>query len=334
MRNKNKVPLSSSEIASLWTSYMQDSLAICVLKYFFKKVEDDNVKPQIKHALELSQQHISKLKDFFHQENIPVPYGFTDEDINLNAPRLFSDSFMLFYIVNMGRIGMNGYALSLNHVARPDIRAYFTECIIQSVDMYNRVADILLSMGLFIRSPLIEVPKEVHFIHKESFLSGFFGKPRMLLTTEIMHIFANILTNIVGHSLITGFAQTAQSRDVREYLYRGADISNKHSKVFYELLSNEAIPIPASSDMGVTDSTTTTFSEKLMMFHALILNQTSIGSYGIASGTSMRSDLITNYTRLMAEIAHYSKDGIDIIIENGWMEQPPQAINHKNLTKN
>jgi hypothetical protein len=42
--SKTNIPLTSSEIASLWTSYLNDSMAIQFLSYFLKIVEDTDVR--------------------------------------------------------------------------------------------------------------------------------------------------------------------------------------------------------------------------------------------------------------------------------------------------
>jgi hypothetical protein len=36
----------------------------------------------------------------------------------------------------------------------------------------------------------------------------------------------------------------------------------------------------------------------------------------------MRRDLATQYTRLTSEMEQYREDGANILINNGWMEQP------------
>jgi Protein of unknown function (DUF3231) len=47
------------------------------------------------------------------------------------------------------------------------------------------------------------------------------------------------------------------------------------------------------------------------------------GNYATAAAASQRSDLFLNYERLSFEIAQYAKDGVDIMIRNEWLEQPP-----------
>jgi hypothetical protein len=71
-----------------------------------------------------------------------------------------------------------------------------------------------------------------------------------------------------------------------------------------------------------------------MMFHSTaMLGSIIIANYGLAIGSSLRTDLLTNYVKFTAEISKHAKAGVDIMIENEWMEQPPQAVNHENLSK-
>jgi hypothetical protein len=299
--------------------------------YLLNKAEDKEIQPILQRSLDLSVEYTKTFADIFTQENIPVPIGFTDEDVNINAPRLFSDSFSLFYAYNLSKIGMTNYSLSLTHTARGDIRQFFSKTILESIDLFNRIADIALSKGLFIRAPQVEVNKETDFIDKEGFLAGLLSEPRRLLVTEILNIFSNTLTNLIGRALTIGFSQTAESEEVCKYMFRGSDISAKHTKVFTNMLVSENIPAPSTPQSFVTDSTIAPFSDKLMMFHISVLNAAGIGNYGVASAASLRHDIQATYIRLSAEIALYAQDGLNIMIKNKWMEQPPQAIDHKKL---
>jgi hypothetical protein len=83
----------------------------------------------------------------------------------------------------------------------------------------------------------------------------------------------------------------------------------------------------------VTDSTESPFSEKLMLNHVLLMATQGISYKGMALADSTRSDLQAMYLKLLTEIMKYAKDGADILIENRWLEQPPQAIRHENLVE-
>jgi hypothetical protein len=57
-----------------------------------------------------------------------------------------------------------------------------------------------------------------------------------------------------------------------------------------------------------------------------------IAHYGRSLGLSPRRDLGANYVRLTAEIALFTEDGANIMIDNGWLEQPPHATDRDQLT--
>ncbi|KPH73484.1 MULTISPECIES: hypothetical protein [Bacillaceae] len=43
--------------------------------------------------------------------------------------------------------------------------------------------------------------------------------------------------------------------------------------------------------------------------------------------------LSPRYTQLATEIANFARDSTKLLVENGWMEQPPIAPNCKNIAK-
>jgi len=98
MTDIKKIPLISSEIAGLWNSYMSDSMIVCVLSYYLKQVEDNETRDTLQKTLDLATQHVQELTNIFNEEELPVPNGFTDSDVNVNAPRLFTDGFYLQYL--------------------------------------------------------------------------------------------------------------------------------------------------------------------------------------------------------------------------------------------
>ena len=97
LEKTKKNTLTTAEVSALWLQYMGDSMAICVYKYFLKIVEDNKIKSIIEFSLQLAESHLKKNADFLKSAKFPVPIGFTEKDVNLKAPRLFSDHFILFY---------------------------------------------------------------------------------------------------------------------------------------------------------------------------------------------------------------------------------------------
>lgn len=332
---EHQIKLTSSEIASIWTNYMNDSMSKCVLGYFLKQVEDEEIKSVVQFSYDLSTTHIEKLTSMLQEEQIPTPIGFTGEDVNMNAPRMYTDTFMLTYINRTAQIGMSAYSEFTSMSARDDVRSYFIECLTKSSRLYERSTKVLLSKGLFVRAPYIAYPTTTDYIDTKKYLSGLnpFSDKRPLNVVEISHLFMNIQTNLIGSKLAQSFAQASPREEIRKWMLRGKDISQKHIQVFTKALLDNDIQAPASSDVCITDSTTPPFSDKLTMFLMSFLSSAGIVNYAKALAASHRSDLILNYERLSLEIAQYAKDGADIVINHAWLEQPPRTTDKDQLTK-
>lgn len=226
---------------------------------------------------------------------------------------------------------MHNYTLILNQIARIDIRDFFSKRIHEYIDQYNSSIELMLSKGIAMRAPIVEVAKEVQYVKSQSFMLDWFGEKRPLLALEITYIYSIINQNLIGRAISTAFAQVSKMKKISECFFHGQDIESKHIEKVTSLLTDEGIPIPSSSDLFVTDSTVAPFSEKLMMNHAMILSASRISSLGIAMANTLRSDLQTIFTKYLSEDLSYSKDGADILIDNGWFEQPPQVVKHEKL---
>jgi hypothetical protein len=49
-------------------------------------------------ALTYAETHIDKVTHFFKEEGHPVPTGYSEDDLNLEAPPLFTDKmYLLLY---------------------------------------------------------------------------------------------------------------------------------------------------------------------------------------------------------------------------------------------
>ena len=331
MTDTSKIPLLSTEIAGLWNSYMSDTMIVTVLKHFLNIVEDSETRTILQQTSDLSNQHIQELTIIFNNEKLTIPDGFSDIDVNMEAPRLFTDDFYLGYLCFMSRLGMHNYTLILSQIARSDIRTYFSKRINENIDLYNNSTNIKLSKGVFIKAPRVEVTQGVQYVKSQSFITDWFGEKRPLLAIEITHIFSNIYANIVGRAITTGFGQVSKDKKVSDYFFEGKDISTERIGELTSILTDEAIPIPSTSDSFVTSSTVAPFSEKLMMSHLAVLVSQGMSSLGMAMADTMRSDLETKYMKYASENMRYGKKGANILIDNMWLQQSPQAVKHENL---
>ncbi|WP_078544809.1 DUF3231 family protein [Litchfieldia alkalitelluris] len=334
MKTEHHIRLTSAEISSLWGSYMNNSMAVCVLGHFLEVVEDKEIESVVRMAFDIANQALEGAKRIFIEENYPVPHGFTkEEDVISQAGRLWSDEFFLQYINQTAKSGFAAYGMALGQSSRKDILEYFNGTLQSTIDLNEKVKGTLLSKGLYVRPPYINPPQKVSFVKKQGFLTGWFGERKPLLGIEIAHLFHNIETNAVGKALIMGFSQVARNQDSRDYFARGKELSKKQIEVFSSLLNEEDIPDPMTWDTDVTESMNPPFSDKLMMVHISFLNAVGVGNYGLAMSASTRRDLIAHFVRLAAEIGQYAEDGANLMIKHSWLEEPPQSADREKLTR-
>jgi hypothetical protein len=149
LETQHKVNLTSSEITNLWTNIMNDSMAICIFEHYLATVEDTEIRTVLEYAISLSKKHVQRITSIFNEEQIAVPRGFTKEDVNSSAPRLFPDTFYLMYVHNQAKFGLNAYSVALSNVARADIRKFYSELLASSTQLYNQSSEVLLEKGLF-----------------------------------------------------------------------------------------------------------------------------------------------------------------------------------------
>ena len=151
---------------------------------------------------------------------------------------------------------------------------------------------------------------------------------------EISHLFLNTETNAIGKVLITGFAQIAQKDEVKQFLLRGKELSQKYLNIFSDFLIREDLPAPKTWDSEVLDTTTSIFSDKLIMYTVSAMIAAGIGNYGMAMAASPRRDIGLKYMSLIPEVSLYAEDGANIMIKHGWMEEPPKADDRDELIQN
>lgn len=334
MEQRKQIRLTSGEITQLVNQYMEDSASICSMSYFLEKVEDAEIKPVIEHSLQLSKEHIEKITAILAEEKHQVPHGFkVEEDVDLTAPRLYADSFVLSFIHQMGAIGLTTYAASLSSAVRPDITAHFKKCLSETMELYEMSKDLLLSKGLYLRPPYLPNIEETDFVKRQGFLWDILGEKRPLIGSEVTNLFANIQRNALGTAVLIGFSQVSQSKEVTKFFLRGIEVAKKHIELFGDKLKESNLTVPMTWDTDITESTAYTFSDKIMMYYTSALIALSTGFYGTAAAQSPRMDLGAMYNRLSLEVQKLSEDGANIMIKNKWLEQPPMAINRTELAK-
>lgn len=327
----HNIQLTCTEIAGLWSVYMQESMAVCFLTYFVHHLQDKEIMPLAKESLQISQGRLDKIKHIFLAENFPVPAAFSEGDVNLSAPALFHDTFTLSFIYMMNRLSMINFGFIASNNVRLDVLDFFNECIHTTTEMFGKAVKLSLSKGLYDRPPKMNYPNKIEYVQSEAFLSGIFGKKRPLNAIELSEIFFNIERNYFSIIMMLGFAQVLSDKELKGFVIRGKELSEKQIELFNQLLLEEDLLGAVAVSMEVTASTVSPFSDKLIMSMINALNAIDITLISHALALSTRTDLASNYSKLIAEVMLYAKDIFDLVVERKWLEQPPLATDRQKL---
>jgi hypothetical protein len=331
--NLSDIKPTSSEINHLWITYMAENMSVAILKHMVAKSKDPDFHNVLQLALDISSQNIIEIEDLYNIIQHPIPDGFGENDVDINAPELFAEEFCLRYTKLMQKYILINHSIAFSDCSRFDIKNLFAGFNEKAKKVIEKADEILLAKGLFQKSPYIEFPDRVEYVHDKRYYGSFFGQSeRPLNVVEISNIFNIIDFKISMRALKLGFSQVTKSDKVRNHLNRGLKMADKQLEILGRLLENDSLPKPEIMSNQVTGSTQSPYSDRLMMFHTSIAMARIIMAYGIGLTNSSRKDVISDFSRLMVEILEYSKNGIDIMIENGWLEKVPETRDRQELT--
>ncbi|MGK3722510.1 DUF3231 family protein [Priestia megaterium] len=325
--------LTSAEVGKLWATYMGNSMSTRILSYFLQHVEDQEIKTLLEHALNLSEEFQRTIKEIFVKEKIHVPHGFTEEDVNLGAPRLFEDEFYVHYLKYVGKAGMSIYNVAVPLMYREDVRNFYLHCMNSTMELMEQIKTILMNKGFIIKPPIIPIAENVK-IASPGYLKGFMGDVRPLHALEIAHLYDNIESNVTSTALIMAFGQVAKIEKVREVFKKGEEITLKSVDRYMEKLRDDNLPAPSLLSHLVTTSTFSPFSDKLMLFHKVDMFSMKIRAFGNSVAVNGRYDLATLYGKSLADIFMFVEEASKLMMENGWMEVPPEAADREGLASN
>ncbi|MFP7225476.1 DUF3231 family protein [Priestia filamentosa] len=319
--------ISSSEIGVLWITYQQKTMVTRMLEYFIGKAEDEEAKKIMKNLYEEINPYIEKIQGIF-QEEIPVPIGFTAEDVYKEAPKLYDNGFDIMFVRLIKEISMAMHTLNLTMLYRKDLREIFREVSIVTQKYFDFCTEYLIERGLIPKSPFVDPVKSVEFVKDASYLgilNPIKGK-RSLNTVEMAHIYHAIESNMMGMQMIFGFAQCAETKEVGKFFSKGGELAKSMIKELGNFFLEDNIPVPGIAGGNVTISTIPPFSDKMMLYCVSLFCSFSLGGNSLGTAFSLRNDLPGKLSVFMKDIFQYAHEGAKIMIKHGWMEEPPQIM--------
>ncbi|WP_227938397.1 DUF3231 family protein [Alkalihalobacillus deserti] len=330
-----KPAITSSELGTLWLTYQQKTMILRMLEYFIEKADDEKAKGIMTNLHGEIDLYVGKITETLQNEGAVIPVGYTDQDVNIGVPKLYDNGFDIMFVRLLKEISMALHSLNLTMAYREDIVMIFNELTAITQKYYNLCTQYLLEKGMLARPPYVSMPKSVEFVKNTTYLGGLainpFSEKRTLNTVEVAHLHHSIESNLTGIQLITGFAQCANKEEVGKFFNEGAELAKGIIKELSESLLQSGIQTPESSGGNTTRSTVAPFSDKLMMYCTSLFCSFAMGSSSLGTAFSLRNDLPAKMAIFMKDTFEYAHKGAKIMINNGWMEEPPQMEERKQL---
>jgi len=319
-------PISVSEVASLWQTYQEKTLIMRFLEYFIEKADDPQARNILGGLWQELNFYVKEMEELFSEQGIVKPVGFTSDDVNLEAPKLYDNGFDIMFVRVLKEVSMGLYTLGMNMTYDKKVASIYEGLTTVTQKIYKLATSYLIEKGILSLPPKVTMPKNNEFIKSKDYKDGFklLGDKRPLNLLEVGIIHHNLEVNNIGMQLITGFAQCAQNKEAKQYFSRGIDIAKKQIKVMESLLLEGDVQLSAASGATVTTSTIPPFSDKLMMHCIYILNGFGLIGSGTGGFFSLRNDLAMKTLLIAKDVYFYAQEGINLKIKNGWFEEPPQ----------
>lgn len=328
--NMPNVELTANEVSNLWSSYLKNSMEQRLFEYFFASTGDSAIKQIIEEMLNQSKQNINELQEIFIKENLSIPLGFTDEDVRVDAHKVFSDTFILYFCFDLTHLSMSTYPTALSDCTRNDVRDHFQINIAFSVKIQNEIVDLMLSQGVYLRPPQVAIDSGVEFADTMLYLNGFFGGSRPLNTPEIANLSRIIHRAQFAKMVFVAFSKLSKAKELKQHFSKGRDGLEKILDSLHEVLEKENIPVSASGNYTISEVEISPFSDKLLLFFV----NTCLGIFCFsmisqAMTSCLRTDIVSKLGKISDDMKKYYGLGLLLAIKEKWFEQPPQAVDRK-----
>lgn len=210
--------LTPAEISNLWNTYVTNTMGIWATRHFIEKAQDEEIKKMLEFTEVIAVEEARQSKLFLEEAGQPLPTPFEENDVNVNAKPLFTDVYVVLLNSTLTQAAMSVYALSLNTTTRADIRAFFSECIDNTKELFNRCADIIVDKGLQQSDIHLQAPKYIEKVESQSYIQGWFTDRRPINAQEIGQIIYNYHSTEVHKEFINGASRVAKTKELKKTL--------------------------------------------------------------------------------------------------------------------
>jgi hypothetical protein len=306
-----------------------------MLEHFIEKSDDQQVTNILGGLWQELNFYVQQMEQIFRDQGMVKPIGYTKEDVNLEAPKLYDNGFDVMFVRILKEVSMGMYTINMNMAYNAKVMQIYEGLTSVTQKIYKLSTLYLLERGILTLPAKVTMPKTNEFIKNKSYLDGLnpFGDKRALNDIEIGILHHGIETNNIGLQLITGFAQCAKNKEVKEYFVTGKDLAKKQIKIMEDILLESDVQLSAASGSTVTTSTVAPFSDRLMMHCIYLLNGFGLVGNSFGAYFSLRRDISVKSMFLAKDVYSYAQEGIKLKIKNGWFEEPPQIEDRSRIIK-
>lgn len=320
--------LTANEISNAWSAFMKNSMEIKFFAYFAETTEDPEISAMVVKMLNHRKRGTRYLEVIFQTENFAVPLGFTDEDVSINAPKVFSDSFILSFCYDIVLFSISVFSSALLDCVRTDIREYFEQSLEENIKVRKEIIELQKSKGIYLSFPKVTIDNEVDLEQEMSFLNSIFGDTRPINVSEIANLSRIINRAQFSKMVFVTFEKISTLEHLSKHFSKGKDEIQRVLDVLTLVLDKENIPISSSSDYQILDIKFPPFSNKLMLFFVnMCLGIFCFNMLTLAATSCLRPDLILKISKITHDLKFYYMEGVKLYIKEGWLERPPQSIN-------
>ncbi|WP_246309816.1 DUF3231 family protein [Paenibacillus alginolyticus] len=123
---------------------------------------------------------VIEITTMLENDGAAIPIGFSKEDVNLDAPKLYENGFDIMFCRILKEISMGMYVLHMTISYREDIVTLYKQLTDITQTYYNQFTQYLLEKDLLPRPNYTNMPKSVGYITDKAYMKGtnLFGHKR------------------------------------------------------------------------------------------------------------------------------------------------------------
>ena len=111
MTTEAKIQLTSTELGTLWMSYISISARIIMYDLFKDKTIDKDAQNILTSYIVEAQNIKNEIVNIFNNEKAVIPIGFDEQDVVREVPPLFDDIFHIMFLRQMMKLNFGHYAV-------------------------------------------------------------------------------------------------------------------------------------------------------------------------------------------------------------------------------